>query len=36
MADKKPGPTRPAPKPMPNPKLDNFLKKGSTNPPKVR
>jgi hypothetical protein len=32
----KPGPTRPAPPLLPNPKLDNFLKKGGENPPRTR
>ena len=32
----KPGPTHPAPPPLPNPALDNLLKKGGDNPPRVR
>ena len=29
----KPGPTHPAPPPLPNPALDNFLKKGGESTP---
>ena len=33
QASEKPGPTHPAPPPMPNPALDNFLKKGGESSP---